>query len=627
VAPPPALHKVFNLATRPSRRFLARSPMKLPELIQGGMGIAVSNWRLARAVAARGQLGVVSGTAIDSVHARILQDGDPQGRLRSAYARFPAKDAAAAVLDRWFQPEGRAPSKPYRVIPVFNERRNRDLEALTALACFAEVVLARDGRPGALVGINLLDKIRIPQLASLYGAMLAGVDYVLMGAGLPTHVAGILDRFAAGEPATLKFPVEGGGEGEVSFDPSDFLGAPAPVLPRPKFLAIITSELLARRTFKDCADGFVIETPVAGGHNAPPRGKWQENLSDAGEPVYGEKDRTNFAAVAEVGKPFWIGGGFADTGSVAAAKALGAAGVQVGTAFMCCDESGLAPALKRKLISLAKERLARVFTDPKASPTGFPFKVAQVAGTISDPAVYAARERICDMGYLRSAFRREDGGIGFRCASEPVENYVRKGGRAEDAAGRVCLCNSLMAACGYPQVRRKTAPVDILGDTLRDAGLTVEAAIATAGDALCGVARYLKNTAADSYSALDVLRVVVPASVATVVETAAANAADAVAAAVTGAVTGARESVETFLANASEGAAKTCANVSEFGGKVADAANSAAAAVSETYAHVAESVSETCANAAAAVSEASNGMTATVAGALLPKSALLPAKA
>ena len=45
-----------------------------PWLIQGGMGIAVSGWRLASTVARAGQLGVVSGTGIDNVFVRRLQD-------------------------------------------------------------------------------------------------------------------------------------------------------------------------------------------------------------------------------------------------------------------------------------------------------------------------------------------------------------------------------------------------------------------------------------------------------------------------------------------------------------------------------------------------------------------------
>ena len=57
---------------------------RLPVIIQGGMGIAVSNWELARTVSLQGQLGVVSGTAIDNVLARRLQDGDLSGIYRRA---------------------------------------------------------------------------------------------------------------------------------------------------------------------------------------------------------------------------------------------------------------------------------------------------------------------------------------------------------------------------------------------------------------------------------------------------------------------------------------------------------------------------------------------------------------
>ena len=58
----------------------------VPVIIQGGMGVGVSNWRLANAVSSRGQLGVVSGTALDVVLARRLQDGDPGGHMRRALA-------------------------------------------------------------------------------------------------------------------------------------------------------------------------------------------------------------------------------------------------------------------------------------------------------------------------------------------------------------------------------------------------------------------------------------------------------------------------------------------------------------------------------------------------------------
>ena len=58
----------------------------VPPIIQGGMGVAISDWRLARAVSLRGQLGVVSGTAIETVVVRRLQDGDIGGHMRRAIA-------------------------------------------------------------------------------------------------------------------------------------------------------------------------------------------------------------------------------------------------------------------------------------------------------------------------------------------------------------------------------------------------------------------------------------------------------------------------------------------------------------------------------------------------------------
>jgi NAD(P)H-dependent flavin oxidoreductase YrpB (nitropropane dioxygenase family) len=66
------------------------SPIKL---IQGGMGVYVSNWRLAQAVASArpGQtVGTVSGTALDVVYVRLLQLGDPGGHARRALAALDA---------------------------------------------------------------------------------------------------------------------------------------------------------------------------------------------------------------------------------------------------------------------------------------------------------------------------------------------------------------------------------------------------------------------------------------------------------------------------------------------------------------------------------------------------------
>ena len=84
----------------------------LPVLIQGGMGVGVSRWLLAREVSRLGQLGVVSGTALDSLLVRRLQDGDSDWEMRRAIDAFSIPDVGAAVLQRDFRSNGREPGRP-----------------------------------------------------------------------------------------------------------------------------------------------------------------------------------------------------------------------------------------------------------------------------------------------------------------------------------------------------------------------------------------------------------------------------------------------------------------------------------------------------------------------------------
>jgi nitronate monooxygenase len=428
----------------------------LPTLIQGGMGIGVSNWTLASAVSRCGQLGVVSGTAVDTLFIRRLQDGDAGGHLRRAMESFPMPDVSADTLKRYFLPDGRPDGAPYKMLAMWRQTVSRTREQIAMLASYVEVTLAKEGHDG-IVGINLLTKVQMPNLATLYGAMLAGVDYVLMGAGIPQEIPGVLDAFATGDAASIKLDVEGQQRGETTLlriDPREhFEGAP-PALRRPAFLPIISAHSLAtmlKRKANGVVNGFVVEGPTAGGHNAPPRGPLR--LDETGEPVYGERDNADLAAMRDIGLPFWLAGGTATPEHVEMALAEGAAGVQVGTVFALCNESGLAPHLKQAVLEKVRRGRTEVRTDVRASPTGFPFKVVSLEGTNSEADLYEQRERVCDLGYLREAYRREDGRLDYRCAAEPVKTFVAKGGTVEDSVGRKCLCNALMANVGHAMVR------------------------------------------------------------------------------------------------------------------------------------------------------------------------------
>jgi NAD(P)H-dependent flavin oxidoreductase YrpB (nitropropane dioxygenase family) len=466
-----------------------------PKIIQGGMGAGVSDWRLARAVSQTGQLGVVSGTALATILARRLQTGDPDGQMRHALEQFPVPGVAANVLANYFIPGGKPAHAPFKLTPLPGLDPSPDYQALTVAANFAEVFLAKEGHDG-VVGINFLEKIQFPTLPSIFGAMLAGVDYVLMGAGIPRAIPGVLDQLARAETTRLKIDIDGALPGEEfysTFDPSAFCGGVVPPLHRPHFLGIVASATLAitlARKSSGQVNGFVVEGETAGGHNAPPRGPLQ--LSDKGEPVYGPRDVADLEKIRELGLPFWLAGSYATADKLTEALRLGAAGVQVGTAFAFCEESGVQTELKQQVFKLSREGKLTVFTDPLVSPTGFPFKVVQLPGTLSDPDTKAARNRLCDLGFLRRSYRKLNGTFGYRCPAEPLEDFIRKGGTPQETIGRECVCNGLVATIGLPQVN----PDHVVSPPL-----------VTAGNEITQIARFLRP-GKDSYTAADVVRFV-----------------------------------------------------------------------------------------------------------------------
>lgn len=459
-------------------------------MIQGGMGAGVSDWRLAHAVSKSGQIGVVSGTALDVILVRRLQQGDPGGHSRRALAAFPDQTIAGKIFDRYFVEGGIKDGQSFANKAMVGDRPSRQLNALLVASNFVEVYLAKEDHNG-LVGINFLQKIPAPLLASLYGAMLAGVDVVLVGAGIPLEIPAIIDGLMNGEQVSQGLYVaDASSTHRLSFDPTEVLECELPALKRPLFFPIIASVTLANLLVKKCkgkVDGLVIEAPTAGGHNAPPRGALK--LNDRGEPIYGPRDVVDLAAVTALGLPFWLAGSYASPEKLQGAIAEGATGVQLGTLFALCEESGLRADLKTLAIQRCIDGTTEVFRDPVASPTGFPFQVMKVPGTLSEKSVYDERCRVCDLGYLREAYELQNGKIAWRCSSEPIDDFLKKGGKLEETVGRKCLCNSLMANIGLGQARSDGSE---------------ELPLVTSGEDLSGVLKLLRP-GKNSYGATDVI--------------------------------------------------------------------------------------------------------------------------
>lgn len=457
------------------------------------MGIAVSDWRLARAVALEGGLGVVSGTGIDTVLVRRLQRGDADGHLRRALAACPLREHAARLVEKYFVPGGLASDEPFALLSLPKEAPSDDRNATMAVAAFVEVFLAKEGhdRP---IGMNLLEKIQWATLPTLFGAMLAGVDVVLMGAGIPSAIPGVLDKLSAWEEATLKLSCGGPPDGPpllARLAPEELLPRPSCLPRRPAFFAIVSSHILAKTLAKKASgrvDGFVVESHVAGGHNAPPR----KPSADPSSP-WGPADEPSLLAMRELGRPFWLAGDRASPEALTAARAEGAEGVQVGTAFAFCEESGVTPELKSLVLRGVEARSLAVITDFQASPTGFPFKLAIAHDRPGALEAARARSRVCDLGYLRQALRDEEGDLVWRCPGEPEAAFVRKGGAVADTVNKLCLCNGLLATVGLGQRRASGDEVPIL----------------TAGESLADLSRFMKRGA---YRVRDVMQVLLSAT-------------------------------------------------------------------------------------------------------------------
>lgn len=448
-----------------------------PELIQGGMGVGVSNWKLAREVAKAGEkldkpiLGVVSGVGLSTILVQRLAHGD-QNTMRALQA-FPVQDVSQELFDKyWRKP---AKSSEFTLAPkpevlVGGSKAGKDLiTKLLVVANFTEVWLAKEGhtRP---IGINYLEKVQVSHLPEIYGAMLADVDYVLMGAGLPIQVPGVLDRFADNKTASYKIDVSGAEKHEMTFDPATIVGENYHSLGRPKFLAVVSlhlaAQVIAQRSNGE-VDGFVVESPIAGGHNAPPRSK---EVDEKGRPIYGPKDEPDLDKIFKLGKPVWLAGGRSNRVSFAQAKIAGATGIQIGSAFALSDESGINTSIREELRKKGYEGNLEVMPSAKVSPTGFPFQVAQLDGSLSDADVYAKRERKCDYGFIAEAYQTSKGKIGFRCPAEPVTAYIAKGGQEEDTLDRVCLCTGLAAtvdAAPGPYIVTLGNNLDFLHDLMK----------------------------------------------------------------------------------------------------------------------------------------------------------------
>jgi NAD(P)H-dependent flavin oxidoreductase YrpB (nitropropane dioxygenase family) len=430
----------------------------MPRLIQAGMGIHVSSARLANETSRLGALGVVSHVALRHIVVEEVRRGDA---IALALAReFPIPCYADELLA--FAPGGEWHKRP---VPLDVPAPEKSLlpKRLSTIAAFIEVKRAKLGHSGK-VGINVMWKCSLTVLPSIYGAMLAGVDALLCGAGIPMELPDIVRKIRAGEDLCYS-PLHGTGTPASLAIAADKSSGFLAQFAEPKLMPILSSFPIAKRLldvwtreFGTKPFAFILENHTAGGHNAPPRNKTE--YTDADE-LMGYFDK-----VHALGVPIYVAGAFPEGGShndFLYWRERGAYGLQVGSRFALCDESGMRRELKDEV--LAYNALGgELETAFGISPTGYPFKVLPLPGSAADPSVHEQRRRICNKGYLMQAETIERDGaeeLVFRCPAMPSRQYEKLGGDSAEIGPRICLCNSLLSTAGFDS--EKEAPLITLG--------------------------------------------------------------------------------------------------------------------------------------------------------------------
>jgi len=281
-APPQFDDRLASLLAGSGLAPLRLAGCTLLPLVQGGMGVGVSAHRLAGAVAAEGGVGTISSVDLRRHHPDLME----------RTSGLDPGEAAKQAIDE------------------------ANLEAISR-----EIAAARDIAGGrGLLAINVMRAVSA-YAASVKRALEAGIDAVVVGAGLPLD----LPDLAQDHPRAALIPIL-----------SDARGV----------------QLIVKKweRKKRLPDAIVIEHPrLAGGHLGAAR------IADLHDPRFEFENvipqSLAFLRSAGIEReiPLIAAGGIRSCEDIARVQALGAAAVQLGTPFAVTIEGDAHPEFKRVL--------------------------------------------------------------------------------------------------------------------------------------------------------------------------------------------------------------------------------------------------------------------------------------
>jgi len=306
------------------------------------MGVGVSLHPLASAVAQAGGLGIISSACLDKLVARRT------GKTINSYE-----------------------------------------------AAYDEISLAKAS--GGFAGINIMCALARDYEASVRGALDAGADAIISGAGLPMSLPSI-------QPAKDT--------------------ALIPIVSSARAL-----DLICKKWEKQgCRpDAVVLEGPLAGGH----LGFKMDQIELESNKLENLLPPVKDMAIKYGNFPVIVAGGIYTHEDIVRFLRMGADGVQMGTRFLATEESSASAAYKKAVVDATEEDIL-VAHDP-GSPCGLPFRVIKQSPMYVS-ALKKLRKPKCDKGYV---LLKDAEGKFTKCpAKQSNEHWF-------------CICNGLLSSAGY----------------------------------------------------------------------------------------------------------------------------------------------------------------------------------
>lgn len=276
---------------------------------------------------------------------------------------------------------------------VVSKRRNKRLSTYEAVR--EELALAKS--EGGVTGINIMVALMRDYEDSVRGAIDAGIDVIISGAGLPMSLP------------TIKSP------GDTAL---------IPIVSSARALELICRKW-ERGGYRP--DAVVLEGPLAGGH-----------LGFKFEEIDLETNRLEnlFPPVKETAQkhgdfPVIVAGGIFTRDDILRFIGLGADGVQMGTRFLATEESSATHQYKLAVVNATEKDI--VVVRRPGSPCGLPFRVIRQAPMFVS-AQKNFRKPLCDKGYV--LLRDKNGGYVTCPANSESGEYF-------------CICNGLLSSAGY----------------------------------------------------------------------------------------------------------------------------------------------------------------------------------